>query len=601
MDVVAAILLLTGAVINVPGSVTSVSGAVTGIPGAVTGVPGAVTGIPGAVMGVSGALTGVPGVVTDVSGAVTGVPGAVTDVPGAVTDVPGAVTDVPGAVTDVPGALTGVRAPEECLCPEGSSSDASCSCPPRLKTDQPIVITLTNLSGTITAPEDPSGDHYYCTNCRVLWVLDTGAPSNTITLTIQDLFLGYPDVTIPDADLNNYTTGDFLLVGAGNDILQGNELMFFGHRQQPQKVMIPAGVGHIFLYSTVSAVDAKGFNITYNTTVEVTTEAPPSTTTRAPNIPETYVAINGIPLTDWQSYNESFKKNIAIMSNGYLRQHDFPDDVVVSEDMVFINDIKTCNPFICEENCVAYLFSVDLYIGGSIVFSKNMLDLMLADPQLQQSITNITGTSQICDEHPSESVAAYVVVPIMVVVIAVIMSLVICRCSRHDDITEKQQKYEREQQERLEDQRKRSSGIVSILGLGTDTRHGSASSGPFSKAPADDDDLNNPFDGEDIDMTDFMEYDPDFVGVNPSDFGLEKEFMTTRRPMTYYNNDAFEEDEATVYQRAPSSSHSIAATDSDDSGDGDALSFQKSTRHQKMHFIIPAEIHAKEDANETVL
>lgn len=65
------------------------------------------------------------------------------------------------------------------------------------------------------------------------------------------------------------------------------------------------------------------------------------------------------------------------------------------EDMVYINDMKTCNPVHCKNNCVAYKFSMGVYIGGSVVFTEQVLNQMLADQDLQYHISDSMKNCQV--------------------------------------------------------------------------------------------------------------------------------------------------------------------------------------------------------------
>ncbi|KAG0729923.1 hypothetical protein GWK47_029335 [Chionoecetes opilio] len=135
-------------------------------------------------------------------------------------------------------------------------------------TKNPVVETLHNTNATITAPEDPSGGSSYAPDARHLWILDMQQSDVNIEVTVQELDLGLPYTTIHETvSMVNYTEGDFLLIGAGPDILQGNEVMFYGSRRTPKKVVVRSGVGHIFFYSTQSITEAKGFIINYTMTV----------------------------------------------------------------------------------------------------------------------------------------------------------------------------------------------------------------------------------------------------------------------------------------------------------------------------------------------
>nr|XP_053643878.1 uncharacterized protein LOC128696579 [Cherax quadricarinatus] len=487
---------------------------------------------------------------------------------------------------------------EECQCLERNTGGDSCSCSEplgRYSIEPSIAIyNLYNKSGTIVAPPDPNGNFHYCNYCETLWILDMGESDIKIELTIENTDLGFLTNAINNNDLMNSTDGDFLLIGTGSDIMSGNELLFYGRRKQAQKVVIPGGVAHVFFYSTESVFDATGFNITYNSTKQVTTQAP-----------ITYQRFlksrKLLWLLMWPNYNDTFKKNIAAMATDYLHSmFVINKDIAVTPEMVFINDMKTCHPFNCDVNCVAYNFSMDVFVNDNPVFTSRMLNQMLSDPELQFYITNITGTSEICNEHPKISTPVYIAVPLTLVVLSIILTFAVCWYSKKSVFNESHIKYEKEQQERIEDARCRYSDTASILGLGLgEPSGGSVSSMPFSKPTRDDDDFE--YKTEDFDMTEFREYDPDNVGLYMADIQLEN-VLGTQQPMRSYTNKAFVPDEEDTFYQKKSTFHNISDSESDDSDDGGVINLQESTRDQRQtHFLVPAEVHVGDDSGETVL
>ncbi|XP_042238988.1 uncharacterized protein LOC121877344 [Homarus americanus] len=376
--------------------------------------------------------------------------------------------------------------------------------------------------------------------------------------------------------------------------------MFFGQRKEKQKVVVPGGVAHVFLYSTNSTFNATGFTITYNITEEVTTPAP-ITTTPTPILPDAFVPINGIPTTKWKDYNSSFTQAIAGMSTDYVHNVlGYVNQPNITSTMVLIQDIKSCNPFRCQKDCVAYDFSID-----SDLFTKYTLDQMLNTESLHHYITQVNEGSQICEEHPTISLTRYVAVPVFILIFGIVISALFWKYSEKGSLTEKRLKYETEQQDRWDDQRRRSSANASILGLGRPASfasRGSRSSIPFPKSKGAQD-----YDSDDnvgFDMSDFREYDPDMGTVDPTQFGLDKDFTRDRQVMGFYTNQAFVPDEeVTVYQR-DGPSHSLADTDSEDSNDGGAISFrdsQNSLSKTPQSQVVSADVHTVDDNEETTL
>lgn len=474
-------------------------------------------------------------------------------------------------------------------------------------------VVLYNTSGIIEAPEDPTGSNNYLPNARYLWILDMKHSNVNIEVTVEYVDLGRPYSIIHDEpNMLNYTAGDFILIGAGSDIMQGDDLMFFGSTKTPTKVIVRSGVGHIFFYSTETITEAAGFTISY-TIANMPSTLPPSTTTTTPlPLDSAVVSIKGIPVDDWSSYNANFQLAISNIASGYAHEDLNMTTVNVPTSDVIINEARTCHPTFCPvDKCVAYDFSVATQLDGEAVFDAEDLENMLADPSANSYIGDAYGGScEICDDDPSISIVLYVVIPLAVVIFGVIITAVSWKLSDRYTVSHAQDKYEQAQRDRMEDQRRRSSGDISILGVGGRSlaSQGSRSSRrftmPFPKPVRDDILEEADEEGEDeIDTAGFVYYDPDHGMTDPAQFGLGgvvSEFTRQGQGSHQYTNQAFvmDEDTAVALQR------SSFADDSDsDSDNGGAVSFRPKRREltPKNQFEVPADVHSPDVEGETAL
>ncbi|XP_063844482.1 uncharacterized protein LOC135091061 isoform X1 [Scylla paramamosain] len=480
----------------------------------------------------------------------------------------------------------------------------------------PVVEVLYNTSGIIEAPEDPSGNNWYQPDARYLWILDMQRANVNIEVTVEKLDLGLPYNAIHEASTKiNFTAGDFVLVGAGSDVLQGNELMFFGTRSTPRKIIVRSGVGHIFFYSTQTITDAKGFTISYSVTDMASTLPPPTTPTPAPPVlSSAFISIKGIPVDDWMSYNDKFKLAISNMASDYDHKDLNMTKVPVDPSEVIINEAKKCHPDFCPVDlCVTYDFSIATETEGEVVFSKKDLEGMINMPSANQYIADVFGAScEICDDEASISTLLYIMIPLGVVIFGVAITYTAWKLTGRSSFSHAQEKYEQAQRDRIEDQRRRSSGDISILGVGgrSIASQGSRSSRrytmPFPKPARDEVDHGGIEEEreEEVDTSDFVYYDPDQGITDPAQFGLAgvvSGFARQGQESHQYTNEAFvmDEDSAIALQRT-----SFADDSSDtDSDNGGALSFRPKRREMtaKNQIEVPAEVHSPEVEGETAL
>lgn len=480
----------------------------------------------------------------------------------------------------------------------------------------PVVEILYNTSGVIEAPEDPFGQNLYEHDAQHLWILDMQRANVNIEVTVEALDLGLPYNEIHEQDtMVNFTAGDFILIGAGSDVLQGNELMFFGTRSTPKKVIVRSGVGHIFFYSTKTITNATGFTISYSITDMASTLPPPTTPTTAPPVLDnTVISIKGIPVDDWESYNDKFKLAISNMASDYDHNDVNVTQVPVDPSEVIINEAKRCHPDFCPiDLCVAYDFSIATEMEGELVFSKADLESMLADSSANQYITDAFGANcEICDDDPSISTLMYILIPVGVVIFGVAITYAAWKLTGRSSFSHAQERYEQAQKDRMEDQRRRSSGDISILGVGgrSIASRGSRSSRrytmPFPKPARDEVDGGDIEEEQDqeVDTSGFVYYDPDQGITDPAQFGLSgvvSGFAMQGQESHQYTNKAFVMDEemAIALQRS-----SFADDSSDtDSDNGGALSFRPKRREMtvKNQIEVPAEVHSPDAEGETVL
>lgn len=466
-------------------------------------------------------------------------------------------------------------------------------------------------SGTLVAPPDQTGYFLYQPMVQSLWILDVGPAGSRIDLTLNWVDLGSQNPLIHDYGKVNVSNGDFLLIGAGPDVLGGRETMFFGRREQPQRVSIPSNVAHVFFYSLYSFYNSTGFNITYTSTGPEVTDTPTSsTTTESPPAPITLetnaiVAVNGLPVEEGLASIPTFRQVMAEMSSDYVIENGIALSTNnVTYKMVQILHLATCNPFHCQDDCTAFNFSVGaLDPEGHWVFTKDVLEDMLE----KKDIGDYYEAWLECDEGSNVVSWVYFVTAACVVAAGVALSLAVWRCSSADRVKDSRLAYEQQEKQKREDMRRRSSGDVSMIGIGGSiSSRGSFASRRFTmpfpkpgRTDGDDDD-----DEVQFDMSNYKEYDPDLGRVDPQEFGLQKEFLTDLHAVTYFTNEAFEGDEDTeepVFQRGQDQPPDLPGTDSEDS-DGGAVSFPSFKKKKSpTHFTFSADVHDLDVSGETAL
>ncbi|XP_047477734.1 uncharacterized protein LOC125031182 [Penaeus chinensis] len=471
------------------------------------------------------------------------------------------------------------------------------------------VTVLEGPSGNLLAPPDQTGYFSYQPMVQCLWILEVGPVGSHIDMTLNWINLGTHNSIIHDYTMTNVSNGDFLLIGAGQDVLAGRETMFFGRRENPQRIAIPSNVAHVFFYSLYSFYNTTGFNITYTSTGPQETDPPLSTTTtESPPAPVTLetnaiVAINGLPVEEGLGNIPTFRRVMAEMSSDYVKENGIAISTNnVTYKMVQILHLATCNPFHCQENCIAFNFSVGaLDPKGDWVFTKEVLVDMLQKKDIQDYYEAWAE----CDEGSQVVSWIYILTAICVVVAAAALSLAVWRCSSANRIKDSRLAYEQQEKQKRDDMRRRSSGDISMIGIGGSiSSRGSMASRrftmPFPKPGRTDEDEDDDL----YDMSNYKEYDPDLGRVDPQEFGLQKEFLTDLHAVTYFTNEAFEGDEdtdKTIFQRQQEQPADLPGTDSEDS-DGGAVSFSSFKKKKSpSHFTFSADVHDLESSGETAL
>lgn len=472
------------------------------------------------------------------------------------------------------------------------------------------VTVLESPSGNLLAPPDQTGYFAYQPMVQSLWILDVGPVGSKIDLTLNWIDLGTQNPLIHDYTLLNVSNGDFLLIGAGQDILAGRETMFFGRRDQPQRIAIPSNMAHVFFYSRYSFYNSTGFNITYTSTGPEVTDPPiSSTTTESPPAPitletNTIVAVNGLPVEEGLGNIPTFRRVMAEMSSDYVKENGIAISTNnVTYKMVQILHLATCNPFHCQEECIAFNFSVGaLDPKGNWVFTKDVLVDMLQ----KKDIKEYYEAWEECDERSKVVSWVYILTAVSVVVAAAALSLVVWRCSSANRIKDSRLAYEQQEKQKRNDMRRRSSGDISMIGIGGSiSSRGSMASRrftmPFPKPGRTDEDDDDELQ---YDMSNYKEYDPDLGRVDPQEFGLQKDFLTDLHAVTYFTNEAFEGDEdteKTIFQRQQERTADLPGTDSEDS-DGAAVSFSSFKKKKfPSHFTFSADVHDNDVSGETAL
>ncbi|KAK7079087.1 hypothetical protein SK128_001195, partial [Halocaridina rubra] len=392
-----------------------------------------------------------------------------------------------------------------------------------------------NSSGVLTAPVDENGQFTYRPNTQILWIFTPEFAASQFIFTYNMLDLGAPYNTIHGADKLNQSMGDFMLIGPGSDVLGGSELMFYGRKEAEnlRQVITLGPTSHVFFYSSSNIFNASGFNISFDAIPVEETTTVPSTTTM-PKPPEeiqttAVVQINGVmePNADINVdvIISNFKHMLADMSNEYLEINGVNFTSEINPRMIDVprNETKRCNPYECNyDTCVSFNFSVSaLYPNGSWIFTRAVLEDMINHPDLQYHLNAFGEDCEIC-EKPTRNMWMYVGIPVAVVIIGCLISLVVRYMSDKDRRDDARLKYEREVEERLDDQRRRSSADASILGLGGGSiaSRGSLNSRrftmPFPKPKAEG------YSDEDSDVGEYQEYNPDIGRVDLREFGIDR-------------------------------------------------------------------------------
>ncbi|XP_066961152.1 uncharacterized protein [Macrobrachium rosenbergii] len=484
------------------------------------------------------------------------------------------------------------------------------------------IVTLNKTEGYLTAPADETGMYSYKPNAEVLWILQPDVPVSGFNFTFDYLDLGLPENNIHGSNKLNFSSGDFLVIGPGEDLLQGNDHMFYGIREPGdfKRIVTIGGSSHVYFTSTVTKFNASGFNVSYMAEVLEPTTTPLPLTTVNPPPPDdrqtTYLAsIEGAP-KDKDTINQTidnFKTAVANMSSEYAKMKHWETKDPITKDTVIVYEALTCNILRCNPECVTFNVSVAAVDrNGTWLFYAPVIEDMLFTPELQNALQNIGNDCTVCDEHRRLNLGLYIGIPVGIVVFALIISTLLWYTGAKSNLEESRRKFEQEIADRRDDNRRRSSGDISILGVGGSiASRGSLGSRrftmPFPKGKRESN-IMEEAEGEDtVDMSGFKEYDPDLGRVDPAEFGISTEFLNNGQAMPHYGNPGFVDDEGdegrTIFHRG----HSIATTagtDSDDS-DGGAVSFsglvnKKGKTSASVPLQATADVHMTEEGQVSV-
>ncbi|CAL4059737.1 unnamed protein product [Meganyctiphanes norvegica] len=320
---------------------------------------------------------------------------------------------------------------------------------------------------------------------------------------------------------------------------------------------IDSDVAHVsFSYNTGNPDVDLHFNYSF-TCMEESTTAVPTTVITTPAPPSsnyyTFAAINCIrPHIDEASRLEpAVKQKLALIATMYAEENNLMLDQNITDDQIAIYNEKKCNPVQCNvDKCVAFNYSI-LYLDeeGKWVFTKEMMDTMVLDHSVEfadiEEGRGCERDNQICIEDPEVSILPYILLSVVVVVIGCIISFIVYRAGRGAVVKENRTKYNKENEERIDDERRRSSGNISMLGLGNNRGSiGSVASSKRFSMPFPTKD-RKPRNNVNYDVSGFKEFNPEnTLGGETLNLGLEKEFLGNPSSMkTYYSNDAYIPDE----------------------------------------------------------
>ncbi|KAG7159550.1 hypothetical protein Hamer_G004193 [Homarus americanus] len=344
------------------------------------------------------------------------------------------------------------------------------------------VAVLTNISGTISIQSNTSSE--YLPGGEWLWIIDLGSDDEySIDLNVTYLDLRSTHVIHDkNASGHSYTTGDFMMVGAGDSLLSGSqEVFFYGLRKRLKSVHILGPVGHVYLRThllpDLDPHAVYGFQLDYTRTGEVSTVPTGSTTTTLPIPPDVYnvsawVALNGLtPEEGWkETYQLRVREAVAGMTSEYVAKEQLQLTEDITWRSVMVLDVKTCHPQYCWSRCVAYNISLHAFLADTDerVFTSSLLTTIFATTSNHHYWTNMPESCQVCKESSLmvlKEVNSWGMI-IGVLALASAITLVACIAQRKIDYGLRRKEFLKRQREIEEERRRRSSGELSTLGLG---------------------------------------------------------------------------------------------------------------------------------------
>jgi len=376
-------------------------------------------------------------------------------------------------------------------------------------------IDAASSSGYIEFPSSAENDTMlqlgYAPQNRVQWTL-TGPMDAVWTLTVESLNLGARQQALHgSATKYNSSQDDFLLLGAGTELLEADEVVLFGRQtnKNPQVVRINNHICHVVLYSSYHENYAAGFRIKYetgNVTQASTTLAPPTT----PPVPESplptiWAEINGVRQHandyNYTSLTSAFQESVAKMATAYGNDPDSDIELStpVNSSEVEVQEIGSCVGKECDPDCVAFHFGVTRSVVKEAeegagdeedeeeeeeevllewAFSEEALQDMVQDEEMQQYWAEIGEGCEYCQEAAVHwwvvgvSAAA-------VVVVGVAASLAVCKVARASSASSASSRLAAVRAEEEKDMKRRSSSILSKIGGPKRVHH---TSHPFSDA-----------------------------------------------------------------------------------------------------------------------
>ncbi|XP_018016121.1 uncharacterized protein LOC108672879 [Hyalella azteca] len=338
--------------------------------------------------------------------------------------------------------------------------------------------TISHTSGTIAFPDDAQvliEGWGYPPQKRLEYVFSY--PENyAVEFSIAKQDLGSRSTYLHDFSLSNCTQNDFLLIGLGDEILAGTDMLLYGRAATNLTIRVNYHKAHVVFYGDYHEQLATGFSINYKAirdTLVVLPTPPPSTAPPPISLPlpTTWAAIDSAQASysTTSSLEDAFTATLSSVATAYIQRIGLPvtPPPSVSATDVHVYAITTCSGHVCSSTCAAFNFSISKLdaTGDNWAFTTSVLDDMIRDPALQEQWEQMCSDCEPCEEtvdHESWG-AIGGVVAFLLVVTALLAAAAWVFTAKNNKNKAHHQYMETLKQEKA-DRRRRSSGDVSVIG-----------------------------------------------------------------------------------------------------------------------------------------